>query len=284
MTLSLASSAVVLTTGSRPVELAAALQSLENSGLSDRVIVWNSPSPPEQIALDCLTVSAGQNLGIPGGRNFGVEHSTGDIVVFLDDDAEVLTTDLENQIQNFFAKNPRCGALGFRIVDESGATMRRHNPRFGNRGVATPGAVATFLGGACAIRRTAFDEVGRYDDTFFYSMEEQDLAWRFYAAGYFVYYQPNIVVRHPATLTTRHPEAVQRTWQNRVSAAIKSLPYLVLPFYLTAHGIRGLRNGLSLSWAIAQVAQGLRERNEARNSMSWATVIQLTKIGRPPIF
>lgn len=281
---SLTSSTVVLTTGSRPAELAEAIHSLEKSGLSDHIIVWNSPSLANQIPNNCAVVPAGHNLGIPGGRNFGVANSTGDIVVFLDDDAKVLTADLGNRVRDFFEKNPRYGALAFRIVDESGVTMQRHNPRFGNRGVSKPGVVATFLGGACAIRRTAFNEVGGYDDTFFYSMEEQDLAWRLSAANYLIWYEPSLLVQHPATLPSRHDEAAQRTWQNRVTAAIKSLPYPILPIYLTSHGVRGLRSGLSLRWAIAQVVKGLRSKKVVRNPMSWTTVARLTKIGRPPIF
>ena len=92
-------------------------------------------------------------------------------------------------------------------------------------------------------------------------MEEQDLAWRLFAADYLVWYEPSLLVQHPATLPTRHPEAAQRTWQNRVTAAVKSLPYPILPVYLTSHGIRALRSGLSLAGQLRKLSRDFAQKS-----------------------
>ena len=281
---SLSSVAVVLTTGSRPAELKCSLRSLHESGLPDWLVVWNSSDPP-QLDLDAGEwISAGQNLGIPGGRNYGAANSTSDIIIFLDDDAEVLTPDLWERTDKFFTQHPRCAVISFRIVDEDGISARRHNPRLGHFLADKPGTVGTFLGGACAIRRSAFEACGGYDDSFFYAMEEQDLAWRLFNSGYFVHYAPEILVRHPRTLPSRHSDALEKTWENRVSCAVKSLPYPIVPLYLLAHGVRSLRSGLSLRWAVKTALKQANNQRGSRKPMTWRTVLKLTASGRPPIF
>ena len=77
---------------------------------------------------------------------------------------------IEVNTNKFFIEHPRCAVISFRIVDEDGLSARRHNPRLGHFLVDKPGMVGTFLGGACAIRRSAFEACGGYDDSFFYSM------------------------------------------------------------------------------------------------------------------
>ena len=277
--------AVILTTGSRSGELAASLESIIAGIGCEVFVVWNSESEPTSQFQDrpnVKVVSAGANLGIPGGRSFGTRQLTSEIVVFLDDDAELLTTGVGELLTQHFKKQPNCAVLVFRIVDETGTQSRRHNPRVGSRGAGRPGPVGTFLGGACAIRRAAFSQVSGYDESFFYSMEEQDLSWRLWGAGWEVHYRPDIVVRHPRTDPSRHENALLRTWQNRVTAARRSLPLPIRMIHLSLHGARATKMGLPLSSLLKVL---LRHPKPAdAKPMSWRTVAKLTRIGRPPIF
>ncbi|MBF0573889.1 MAG: glycosyltransferase family 2 protein [Desulfamplus sp.] len=49
---------------------------------------------------------------------------------------------------------------------------------------------------ACLIRRSAFDDIGGFDSSFFMYHEDVDLGWRFHLRGYSVKYIPQSVVFH----------------------------------------------------------------------------------------
>jgi len=276
--------AVILTTGSRPDDLAASVRSIAEGIGCQTLIVWNSAAEsPDKFnpQSNVTVVSPGSNLGIPGGRSFGAEQLTNEVLVFLDDDAKLLTTGVGASLTQHFDENPNCAVLGFRITDETGTQSRRHNPRVGRRGADRPGPAGTFLGGACAVRRSAFNAVGGYDKSFFYSMEEQDLSWRLWDAGWEVHYKPEIVVSHPRTDPTRHENALIRTWQNRVTAARRSLPLPIRVVHLVLHGTRSIRMGLSARHLVHVLLQHPRPSDS--KPMSWRTVAKLTRIGRPPV-
>ena len=280
-------SAVVLTTGNRVRELNSALNSLIEASISNLDVVWNSSKPPVDFehgvfAQPPSLLQPGGNLGIAGGRNFGIFRQQSEFVLCLDDDAVLLSTDIQDSAITHFRTNPRCAVIAMRIVDERHSTLRRHNPRFGTTGVHRSGAVGTFLGGACIIRLSAFVDVGGYNADFFYSMEEQDLTWRLYSAGWNVYYLPDLKVYHPHTSPNRHTSALEQTWTNRCKSARMSLPSLLIPPYLLLHGVRSLRMGLKLSNLFA----GLKifiERMPERQPLKWRHVWILSKAGRPPI-
>ena len=276
---------VVLTTGGRPRELAVAIESLTVGLGCDVLVVWNSStqvSSHHGEQPNVKLVWPGSNLGIPGGRSFGAQQLSCDYVVFLDDDAELLNTDAGSAVVVYFAEHPRCAVIAFGIIDDSGSRSRRHNPRVGTRGATLPGPVGTFLGGACAIRRSAFEQVGGYDDSFYYAMEEQDLSWRLWDAGWEVHYRPEIVVKHPRTHPLRHENALIRTWQNRVTAARRSLPLPIRVVHLALHGARAVKMGLSPRNVLGVLVRHPWPTDS--KPMSWRTVAQLTRIGRPPIF
>lgn len=275
---------VILTTGSRSSELTASIASVTAGIGCSVLVVWNNGAElPHQFQTqsNVTVVSPGLNLGIPGGRSFGTQQLTNEVIVFLDDDAELLTADVDALLSQHFGDNPNCAVLGFSIVDETGTQSRRHNPRVGTRGAERAGPVGTFLGGACAVRRSAFNEVGGYDESFFYSMEEQDLSWRLWDAGWEVHYRPDIVVKHPRTEPSRHENALMRTWENRVTAARRSLPLPVRVVHLMLHGARATKMGLPAKYLLEVLLRHPRPSDS--KPMSWRTVAKLTRIGRPPI-
>lgn len=92
--------------------------------------------------------------------------------------------------------------------------------------------MTTFLGGACAIRKSAFLQVGGLPEKFFYAHEETDLAWRLLGEGYRIEYDAEPVMYHPLVLPSRHTDFYRLNARNRVWLARRNLPWPLAMFYL----------------------------------------------------
>ena len=145
---------------------------------------------------------AHKNGGVPAGRNDGILHSSGDILIFLDDDAFVQQNNFLEMIGSFFDANPKAGIVTFKCVDFNTGIVDRayfaHSDK--SRDPNSSFKTYRYLGGASALRRSVIDSIGIYREEFFYSMEESDIAFRAIKAGYEIVYFPDICVRH-----LRHP-------------------------------------------------------------------------------
>lgn len=281
-------SCVVLTQGDRPEALDHALGSVAaqwGAGI-EIVVVGNGadvPAPSQPVT----TVRLAENLGIPAGRNRGVAASSGDVVLFLDDDGWYPSRELAMRVREAFASDSRLGVLSFRVRDPTGrAGARRHVPRLRAGDPERSGPVTTFLGGACAIRRETFDRVGGLPEAFFYAHEETDFAWRALDAGYRVRYDGGAVMNHPAVAPTRHAGYYRLQARNRVWLARRNLPWPLVGIYpATWLGITVARerSGAALHPWCRGFVEGWREPCGPRRPMSWRTVWVMTRIGRPPV-
>ncbi|WP_329138046.1 glycosyltransferase family 2 protein [Streptomyces sp. NBC_01476] len=284
---------VIITMGSRPEELQDLLDSVaKQQGPALRVAVVGNGTPLPPLPGDVRTVELPENIGIPGGRNIGVDlfgpgGSEVDAVVFLDDDGILPCDDTAELVRAAFTANPRLGIISFRIADPvSGVTQRRHVPRLRASDPMRDSPVTTFLGGACAIRTRIFREVGRLPEEFFYAHEETDLAWRALDVGWQIEYRSDLVLHHPATSPSRHAVYHRLVARNRVWLARRNLPWVLVPVYLGVWFALTLLRRPSRP-ALRAWLGGFREGWTTpcgeRRPMSWRTVWRLTRLGRPPI-
>lgn len=275
---------VVLTTGDRPDELDRALASLSPAAA---LVVDNAPVPSDRgdaVPEGTQLVVAGRNLGVPAGRDVGLRATGAPVVGFLDDDA-LASPGVSDAVVAAFDADPRLGAVALRLVDEDGHTARRHVPRLGGREPERSGEVALFLGGACAVRREAYEDAGGYWGDLFYGHEEVELAWRLVDRGWSIRYLADATVFHPRTEIGRHEEGWRMTGRNRVMVARRTLPWPVAAIHVTAWLALGLvrapgarhRHAYRAGWR-----QGWREPVD-RRPIRWRTVWRLTRLGRPPV-
>jgi GT2 family glycosyltransferase len=224
-----------------------------------------------------------ENVGVPTGRDVGLRRTEAPLVGFLDDDA-VAQAGIGADIVAAFDADPHLGAVALRLVDESGETSRRHVPRLGGRHPERGGDVALFLGGACAIRRTAYDEAGGYWGDLFYGHEEVELAWRLIDRGWSIRYLPQLTVFHPRTEIGRHADGWRMTGRNRVMIARRTLPWPIAIVHVSAWLALGLLRAPSEHRRVYLRGwrAGWREPVEHR-PIRWRTVWRLTRLGRPPI-
>ncbi len=284
-------SCVILTMGNRPAELERAIRSVLDQQDADVeiVVVGNGAeltlAPPLEAAVKIVRLP--ENKGIPGGRNAGVAACSGDVILFLDDDGWYASPGVAAHVRDRFAADPALAVLSFRVRDpDGGAGERRHVPRLraGDPGRSSP--VTTFLGGACAIRRSAYQRAGGQPDGFFYAHEETDLAWRLMDAGYRLEYDADAEMFHPAVSPARHAQFYRMNARNRVLLARRNLPWPLALVYLVdwialtlarEHSPRALR-----PW-FAGFAEGWRADAGGRRPMCWRTAWQMTRYGRPPV-
>jgi len=289
--MSASASIVVLTTGGRDAELSELVRSIGDVS-AERLLIVNGDEKvkvPDEMELNSWQVHrTGANLGIPRGRNIGATIAAGDIVFFLDDDATVRTPDLVGRTVEMFDENQSLGAVGFRLVVRgTGRSLRRWSPRIGGRTPEVSGQVTSFPGGACAVRRSAWQAVDGLCGEFFYALEETDFAWRLLDAGWDVTYEADLVMDHPDTLTTRHSAAIRQTARNRVWLARRNLPAPLAAAYVLVWAAYSSASDRSIAGFKALVEgsrEGLASLPGERNPIRWATVWNMTRRGRPPIF
>ncbi len=204
-------------------------------------------------------IGAGKNLGYAGGCNFGFAKTRGKYVVFLNNDTEQAPDWLETLVsvaesdETIAAVQPKLLSIqarerGERVFDYAGgaggmldalcypyALGRVFNQTETDDGrYDTATEIFWASGAAMLARRSAIDRVGGFDDDFFAHMEEIDLCWRFWIAGYKVYAAPKSVVYHygGATLAAGNPRKIYLNHRNNLMMIVKNSSLLRLLYLL----------------------------------------------------
>ncbi|MEM1334720.1 MAG: glycosyltransferase [Actinomycetota bacterium] len=271
---------VVLTMGDRPGQLDAALASLGD----DTVVLVGNGTDRLPTVRHGTTVPLDSNLGVPGGRHAGLRRCHSEVVAFLDDDA-VAAPEASDRIVQAFRRASDLAVVSFGVVDEDGRIDPVHVPRPGERGLHRSGEVSYFLGGACAIRRTAYEEVGGYFTGLVYGHEEVELSWRLIEAGWRIEYRPDIEVFHPRSTIGRHADGWRHTGRNRVLIARRTLPWPVafvhVIVWLVLGALRAARESAGRAYLRGWLS-GWRGPVD-RAPISWRGVWRLARLGRPPL-
>jgi GT2 family glycosyltransferase len=282
-------SCVIITMGTRPAELERAIASTQ--AMRDRsvqlVLVGNGcdlpPVPP-----DVTTVRLPENRGVAGGRNAGVEASTGDVVIFLDDDGWFTDPGLAEHVAERFAADPRLAVLAFHIVDPAGGRgVSWHVPRLGDSDPDRSSPVTTFVGAGFAARKSAYLEAGGLPDDFFFAHEETDLAWQLIERGYTLEYDAAARMCHPPVSNARHDIWYHYDGRNRVLLARRNLPWPLAMTYLldwtALTVVRERRAPGALKTWLKGFAAGWRMDPGPRRPISYRTAWRMTRLGRPPV-
>jgi GT2 family glycosyltransferase len=274
--------------GNRPDDLKRGLVSLLNQREVDLDVVvvgngWQPVALPNGVKAHGLS----ENLGIPAGRNAGVNLVSGDLLFFLDDDACLPEDDILARMAGHFAADPTLGMIQPRVVDPDGREApRRWTPRVRVGNPARSSPATNVWEGAVAIRRDALEHAGGWPEPFWYAHEGIDLAWRVWDGGFHVRYDGEIEVFHPAIQPTRHPEFYRYQARNRVWLARRNLPLPVGVIYVLAwSGVSVLRLRSLTAWreTLRGFRIGLTEPGGERRPMRWRTIWRMTRAGRPPV-
>ena len=194
-------------------------------------------------------LSLPENRGYAGGCNAGLQHSTAEYVVFLNDDTEhdpfwlrhlVATARADERIA---ALQPKILSLpqkraGKKIFDYAGAAGgmldwlgypwclgRTFSAIEPDKGQYDSGQDIFWASGvAMLVRRKIALELGGFDEDFFMQMEEIDLSWRMKLAGYRVFSVPTAIVWHEggASLAVGSTEKIYYNHRNNIAMLLKN--------------------------------------------------------------
>jgi GT2 family glycosyltransferase len=229
------SSSVVITNyNTWPITLRC-LRALERhaGGRADEVLVVDDASrdpAPRDLPGPVRVIANPHNLGYAASVNVGLREAKGDWVLLLDSDAYP-AMDVIEPLSRAFAAEPKLGAVGLQTVNEHGQPTECSmdvpdamgfllGPRLEGTYVKLRSLFVTpprvLYSCALAVRRSAFLEIGGFDEGFDFLDADLDFSLRLSLAGWECRSDRTIVAVHegggsPQTVTKR----VLRCYRNR---------------------------------------------------------------------
>lgn len=284
---------VVLTQGTRPQELRRGLDSLlRQTGVRLDIVVVGNGWEPVDLPSGVQSLTLPENVGIPAGRNAGVDRVTGELLFFLDDDAWLLDDDFLASCAAEFRADPTIGMIQPRIEDPSvGELPTRWIPRLRKGSPYRSSNVFSVVEMAVVIRRDVFEQTLGWPAPFFYAHEGIELAWRVWGAGSRTVYLGHLRAGHPVIDPRRHDDYFTKNARNRVWLARRNLPWPVSWGYVgswtAVHLVRSRNMRESLRPWFAGWREGWMSEpwgvGEPHRKLSWSAVWRMARHGRLPV-
>jgi GT2 family glycosyltransferase len=177
----------------------------------------------ERAAPDATIVELPENLGFPTAVSAGVERAAGEWILLINNDVKV-EPDVVGWMLATARSRPDVGSVaaqmrfasGAKAINSAGIAVDRLGIAFdrllGEPPTASesePVEVFGACGGAALYRRSMLDEIGGFDNSFFFSLDDADVAWRAQMRGWRCLYEPRAVVHHHHGATIGHGSSLK---------------------------------------------------------------------------
>ena len=239
---------------------------VDNGSTDDSVALLRTRFPEVRI------VELQENRGFTGGNEAGVAASTGDVLLFVNNDMRFEPSFVSRLVD---ALDERTACAGARVMSWDGTRIdfvrgtasfeaRGYQEHFGTPFVPGTALAESFFpnGGAFAVTRAAYDEAGGFDPALFAYYDDVDLGWRLRMAGHRIRTAADAVAyhRHGATVSTQ-PAAHKRfvlarnaLWIAMRNYDDETLPH-VLPAVLMLAGLRVAQDTVWLRGPVRQIVR-----------------------------
>ncbi|MBI5249260.1 MAG: glycosyltransferase family 2 protein [Desulfomonile tiedjei] len=216
-------------------------------------------------------IEAGRNLGFAAANNRAFEKATGRYLILVNTDA-LLERHCAAKLLALMESNPRVGMAGPQLLNQDGSLqtsyeavptlatetlnrslLKRLFPkRFPGKAtrLSGPEPVEALIGAVMIIRRKALEELGGFDEGYFFFLEETDLAVRMRKAGWGVMHEP-------AAVATHLQGATAKTYQAGARIEFYRSRYLFFEKHYGIAAMRFLRAVIVANLTLNAVALGL---------------------------
>jgi GT2 family glycosyltransferase len=134
--------------------------------------------------VQLIDVTGQENLGVSGGRNLGIRHSTGEYLFFIDDDVAVDSNSL-TELTRIAESDPSIGIIGPLMYRyDLPSKVWFYNSYISQDSDEEIVDVPLVVGAALFIKREVIRKIGLFDEIYFLYHEEWDLCYRAQKAGY----------------------------------------------------------------------------------------------------
>lgn len=215
--------------------------------LADNGSTDGGPEWVESTFPSVKIVRHAENWGFCRGNNEAVPHTSGDYVVFLNNDVEVTPGWIEPLAQ-CLDEDSTVGAVQPKLLDRETRTLFEYAGGSGGymdslgypftRGrlfftleedqgqYDDPAPIFWATGAAIMMRKSALDKVGLLDERFQFHMEEIDLCWRLARAGYGIRVAPASFVYHVGGASLPRGSALKTyyNFRNSLLMLYKNIP------------------------------------------------------------
>lgn len=282
---------VILITYNRYDEINRTLVTLKcQDGEFQLVVVDNGSTTEGEVNLEgwrnVRFIRLNANGGPTGGRNAGIRLATGDLLVFLDDDASFADSKALSRIRERFRRDP---ALGILTADSrlfpSGNIEYAAIPRRDKAVIPGDYEASYFCAVAFAIRHEIVEKVGAFFEPFFYGCEELDLSWRVLRRGYRIVRASDLIIYHRVSPEARPSDRwIYSNARNRVWLSLRNLPWpCVVSYacfwwgYLFLRALRE-RHFLSYIYGIRDCLKGVPAVLKNRSVLDRATLCAIVRL------
>lgn len=158
----------------------------------------------ENFSSKIILFESKENLGVAGGRNKGAELSSGEVLVFIDDDAHFNDVECLSNIYNLFNKNKDIGVVGFKVLDVKGEVRDWvYNKNTINHNEKTF-LTNQYVGCGHAIKAELFKKLKGYSKKLFFWGEEIEFCMKVfkYTDKKIIYY-PHVSITHRVSSNSR---------------------------------------------------------------------------------
>lgn len=250
---------------------------------------------------DVTLIRSEKNLGIAGGNNTGIRHSTGRYVLLLNNDTLVSPGSFD-RVVSFLKQHPDVGGVGgqllnddgsfqsgftafpslfeeFLIVTKLGEFVRPYYPSYppSQQECEVDWISTAYM----CFQRKALESVNYVDEEFFIYCDETDLQYRLKQKGWKLYYLPDVKTIHFGGKSLN-------PWRRR-----KMVYRGYILFYMKHYSawrtlmLRLLFLTVSLAklpfWAIAYLMPARRERSQQELRSNWEIMCMCLRSGVPAV-
>lgn len=232
-------------------------------------------------------VHSRRNRGCPHARNLGLARASGELVAFVDADGFAAPGWL-GEIVEAFARDARIGAVASTVlyadnpmvINGAGGTVNRQgwaadlsmNEPYERAQIASEALYP--MGCGMALRRSALDDVGPFDDRMLNYYDDVDYGIRLWRAGYRVVVAPDAWIDHATARGGGSARKRLLCERHRMRVVLKHAPARMLARW-AVHEARELRKAASptrirklraMAWNTLRVPSALASRKRLRGS------------------